>query len=67
MDKCCGNCSHFKDESITGYGNCYMGVDNAKCDSGCEDWHLASLRELRKLLMKPSMADILTEEQEETE
>ena len=37
-DKCCGNCKHFKDEDINGFGQCGKDGVITKCNTFCSDY-----------------------------
>lgn len=37
-DKCCGNCKHFKDEDVNGFGQCGKDGVITKCNTFCSDY-----------------------------
>ena len=37
-NKCCGNCKHFKDEDVNGFGQCGKDGVITKCNTFCSDY-----------------------------
>lgn len=37
-NKCCGNCKHFKDEDVNGFGQCGKDGVITRCNTFCSDY-----------------------------
>ena len=37
-NKCCGNCKHFKDEDVNGFGLCGKDGVITRCNTSCSDY-----------------------------
>ena len=37
-NRCCGNCKHFKDEDVNGFGQCGKDGVITKCNTFCSDY-----------------------------